>query len=437
MSTLSKLNAKAGIVVPATRRDAEHPGVRTETDCVYDADFWLCYAANLCLTIAFAILFRYADFVSFVGGNEMHLGLIVGVGMFGALAMRTTQGVGIDRYGPRLVWMLSLMGFTLAALAHLLITSVNGPGIYLARILLATSTAGAFGASITYISLRAPPTRIAETIGTIGTSGFIGMGLGPALADRVFSGEGGPEQHVQRMFLWAAAMSMTALVLTAIGTRKPVRLDLQRRPPLWGVLRKYHPGVMLLVSAGTGMTLGLPYTFLRAYAAELDISGIRSFFVVYACVAFTLRVVTRRLPDRIGVRPVITWGLGCGAVSMLLYLCVHSEWSLAIPAVFAGAAHALLFPSVLAGGSRTFPIRYRGIATTLMLAMFDIGSLVGQPTIGAIIRGAGLAGLPSFPTMFTSVSVALCVLIWFYRRKTAATAMTSEAIAGIKAESSS
>jgi predicted MFS family arabinose efflux permease len=256
-------------------------------------------------------------------------------------------------------------------------------------------------------------------IGTIGTSGFIGMGLGPALADLVFSGEGSPEQHVQRMFLWAAAMSTSALVLTLIATRKPVRQDLHRQPPLWGVLRKYHPGVMLLVSAGTGMTLGLPYTFLRAYAAELGIPGIRSFFLVYAIVAFTLRITTRRLPDRIGVRPVISWGLACGAVSMLLYLCVDDEWSLAIPAVFAGATHALLFPSVLAGGSRTFPIRYRGIATTLMLAMFDIGNLVGQPTIGAIIRGTKYMSLPSYPTMFVTISVALCALIWFYRWKTA------------------
>jgi MFS family permease len=419
MSTLSNRNSKAGVAEPATQEGVAQPGLRAETDRVYGADFWLCYLANLCLMIAFAILFRYADFVSYVGGNEMHLGLIVGVGMFGALTMRAIQGVGIDRYGPRLIWSLSLVGFTLSALAHLLITSVDGPGIYMARILLTTSTAGAFGASITYISLRAPPARIAEMIGTIGTSGFIGMGLGPALADFVFSGDGGPEQHIRRMFLWAAAMSTASLVLTLIATRKPVRMDLRRRPPLWGVLRKYHPGVILLVSAGTGMTLGLPYTFLRAYAAELDISGIRSFFLVYASVAFTLRIATRRLPDRIGIRPVITWGLACGAVSMLLYLCVHSEWSLAIPAVFAGAAHALLFPSVLAGGSRTFPIRYRGIATTLMLAMFDVGNLVGQPTIGAIISGAKYLGLPSYPTMFVSVSVFLCALTWFYRWKTA------------------
>jgi MFS family permease len=425
VSTLFQLNPNtdncAGPAEGADRRLLS----QSESPAVYDVGFWMCYAANLCLTIAFAMLFRYADFVSYVGGNEMHLGLVVGVGMVGALAMRAVQGVGIDRYGPRLVWLLSLVGFTASVLLHLLVTRVDGVGIYVARILLTTSTAGAFGASITYISLRVPPTRIAEMIGTLGTSGFIGIALGPTLADLAFSGPGGAEQHVHRMFLWAAAMSSVSFVLTLVATRKPVRVELRRRPSLWGVLRKYHPGVMLLVSAGTGMTLGLPHTFVRAYAAELDFSGIRTFFLVYASVALVVRVATRRLPDRIGVRPVILWGLASAAVSMLSYLCVRGEWSLAIPALLAGTAHALLFPAVMAGGSVTFPVRYRGIATTLMLAMFDVGSLIGQPVVGAIIRGAKRIHLPGYATMFVIISILLWALAGFYCWKSSAQARSS------------
>ena len=43
-------------------------------------------------------LFRYADFVTCLGGSEYELGWIVGVGMLGSIAMRIFQGVGIDRY---------------------------------------------------------------------------------------------------------------------------------------------------------------------------------------------------------------------------------------------------------------------------------------------------------------------------------------------------
>ena len=84
----------------------------------------------------------------------------------------------------------------------------------------------------------------------------------------------------------------------------------------------------------------------------------------------------------------------------------------------AGLAVAPCKRFMLAGGSITFPIRYRGIATTLMLAMFDIGSLVGQPTVGAIIRGASLVHLPGYSTMFVTVSILLWALAGFYRYKT-------------------
>ena len=41
--------------------------------------------------------------------------------------------------------------------------------------------AGVFGASITYISTRAPAHRMAEIIGMLGTSGFVGMVAGTML----------------------------------------------------------------------------------------------------------------------------------------------------------------------------------------------------------------------------------------------------------------
>ena len=62
-------------------------------------------------------------------------------------------------------------------------TTVDGPAIYVLRIIYQSSIAGVFGASITYISRRAPLSRVAEIVGTLGTSGFIGMMSGTTLGD--------------------------------------------------------------------------------------------------------------------------------------------------------------------------------------------------------------------------------------------------------------
>ncbi|MCH8921907.1 MAG: MFS transporter [Planctomycetes bacterium] len=379
----------------------------------YGPTFWLCYLANTLLMVAVSLLFRYADFVTHLGGSELNLGLIVGIGMVGAIAMRVFLGIGIDRYGPRLIWLGSLSLFIISLLAHLAVTRVDGPAVYLVRIALTISLAGAFGASITYISLRAPVGRVAEMIGVLGSSGFVGIAIGPVLGDWVFR-SGTSAQSVSNMFLYAAALTLLSLICTALATRGQVRRPARRRPPTLGLLRRYHPGPLLLVAAAMGIGISLPFTFLRTYAEHLQIEHMRTYFLVYAGVAFAVRIAARRLPDRLGIRPTILTGFASLVMCMLLFLVVRSEWMLAIPAVMGGVAHAFLFPSVVSGGGASFPTRYRGLATTLMLAMFDIGNLLGQPMAGGIVEFSGRLGLPPYPTLWVTMAAGLALVGLYY-----------------------
>lgn len=393
-----------------SRRPTVKPPRPLTSSTAYDAAFWYSYGANTLVMTAISVLFRYADFVSFLGGTEFNLGWIVGIGMVGSLVMRLLQGVGIDQYGPRRVWLWSAALFVICCLAHLTVRSVTGPWIFILRVVFNTSVAGLFGASITYISRRAPTQRLAEVIGTLGTSGFVGMVLGTVLGDWLFNSSLSQSQQLQGMFLLAAALGALSFWMARRATRGQLPPIRRRQQPLGYLVRRYHPGAVLAVGIVMGFGLGLPHTFLRPFAAELGIGRIAWFFTVYATAAFVTRLAMRRLPDRLGSRPTILVGLSCLTVAMLLYLVVQSEWQLAIPALLQGIAHAFLFPSVIAAGSAAFPDRYRGLATTLMLAMFDLGNLVGAPAIGGILRFAGHSGLPRYPTMFICVAVVIGVV---------------------------
>ena len=391
----------------------------------YDLPFWMAYLANTAMMVAVSVLFRYADFVFYLGGAEFELGLIVGVGMLGAISMRVLQGVGIDRYGPRIIWIGSLLLFIISTLGHLTVTEVNGAAIYLARMVMTVGIAGAFGASITYVSLRVPEVRMAEMIGMLGSSGFVGLALGPVLGDYLFMSGESSAVEIRRMFLLSSAMAALSLLFAAAATRGEIRRVKRRRLPMHRLLRRYHPGPLLLVAVAMGIGVGLPHVFLRAYTAELNIPGIRTFFLIYAGTAFGVRVATRRITQQLGIRAVIAMGLGFLSVSMLLYLAVTREALLAIPAVFAGIAHAFLFPAVVAGGSGSFPSRYRGLATTLVLGMFDVGNLLGQPSVGGIVHLAKNADLPAYPTMFICIAAILAfinlVYLWTSRNGRRAT----------------
>ncbi len=395
-------------------RTVSRPKTDDDEPARYGRWFWLTYASNTAVMTAVSLLFRYADFVHALKGTELDLGWIVGVGMFGSLLMRLAQGVGIDRYGPRQVWLWSTALFVVTCVAHLWVERIDTPFVYVLRVVYTVSVAGIFGSSITYVSRSASVARMAETIGLLGTSGFVGMVLGTYLGD-VLCGVGSPDRvHLNRMFLAAAGMGAFSLVLAALATRGQIRPAARRQLPVFWVLRRYHPGSILLVGVAMGFGIGLPGIFLRAFAADLGIPKIAMFFAVYSPMAFGTRLATRRLPSRIGVRPMILAGLGCLVASMLLYLPIRYQWQFVIPAIFLGAAHAMLFPAVMAGGSAQFPVRYRGLSTTLMLAMFDLGNLVGAPLVGAILHGAREIGWPPWTTMFVSVAVLLALIGVYY-----------------------
>ncbi len=381
---------------------------------VFGRAFWCTYVGNTALMIAFSMMYRYADFVRFLGGSEWTLGRIVGVGMVGSVTMRIFQGQGIDRFGARRIWLWSLVGFVISMLAHLSITRDDGPAIYLLRVLYMTSFAGAAGASITSVSRSLPLPRMAEVIGMLGTSGFIGMALGPQLGDLFCGGETITRGDLNAMFGVAALLGTVSFVCAELATRNEQRPRPRKRPHLFWLLRRYHPGFVLLLGAVLGVGLTLPTTFLPTYTRELGILRTGPFFIVYAVTGFVVRLGTRRLPHLIGVRPMILLGLTALAMSMLMYLPVTNEWGLILPGMFAGTAHAVLFPAVTAQGSWAFPNRYRGLGTTVMLGMLDFGILVGAPLVGGLVQVSRANRLPPYPTTFfvLAASVTLCGLIY-------------------------
>jgi MFS family permease len=113
---------------------------------------------------------------------------------------------------------------------------------------------------------------------------------------------------------------------------------------------------------------------------------------------------------------MIVVGLGVLAASQLLLVAVRSEWMFIIPGVAYGIAHAILFPSTVAAGASAFPERYRGLGTTLMLATFDLGLLIGAPAAGLTVHFAGAIGLPSYPSMYACMAATFVLIAGIYGR---------------------
>ncbi|GAB4127962.1 hypothetical protein JCM17478_20060 [Thermopirellula anaerolimosa] len=401
-----------------------------KSDRVYDFSFWCAYASNTLVSIAATLLCRYADFVSFLGGDEFHLGWIVGVGMVGSLVARFAVGRSIDRYGAKTVWVLSTLGIIAACFVHLWITDYRSPWIYAARVTYVLMLATVYSSSLTLMSARAPRGRLAEVIGIFGSAGFAGVILGAPPADWLFSGAVLTRQLMDEMFLIAAVLCASSLPLTwivppGVESRTATALLPANRPgrrrktatePIFATLRRYSPGPLIAIGIVAGAALNIPQTFLPRYVAGFEHNVISSFFVVYALTAIVVRTLVLRKLQQLGLERIIIGGMGLLTLAFLLFLPVREPMGLLLPGFVFGLGHAVLFPAIVGLGSGAFPKRHRGLATTLMLAVLDAGLFLGAPIVGALLRVAEYCGLPRYPAMFFSVAVVLLVADGLYAR---------------------
>ncbi len=380
----------------------------------YDRSFWLAYLGIALMMTGYGLLYRYADFITFLGGSEFHIGWIVGTGMIGSLAMRLFLGVGIDRYGPRLIWTSSLLLVSISCFGHLAVSSYTGWGIYFLRIIFACGMAGIFGSSITFISNRVATNRVAELVGMLGTAGYVGVMTGSQLGDFLCGTAEIQQWQVYGMFVVAGLFSTSAIPFVWLATSGVPRPPRQPQPSMFRLLRHYNPGIIIAVGIITGLGLGLPEVFLRTFAVTLDMPRIALFFTTYAITTIATRVLIRGLSERMALKPMILCGLGCLATSMMSFILVKSYWQLIIPGFCFGITQAMLAPSVIAAANTNFPARFRGLGTTLVLASFDLGYLVGALAAGVILHFSTMAGLPAYTILFATMVIVIIFVAVLY-----------------------
>ncbi|MEZ6058881.1 MAG: MFS transporter [Planctomycetaceae bacterium] len=152
--------------------------------------FVFSYLANLSLVTANAATFIFADWVAWIARHENSQavyheelpGRVVQFGLIAAITARLFLGQAIDRFGVRRVWVVMSLLNVAGCLTFATLQS-TGPMLYTGRILFATGLAGMFTCATFHIQSCVAELRRTEFIALLGSSGFVGMMLGPQLAD--------------------------------------------------------------------------------------------------------------------------------------------------------------------------------------------------------------------------------------------------------------
>lgn len=354
---------------------------------IYNTTFWLAYLANVLIVTAHSLTFRFADYVKFLHGDEDLSGRVMSIAVMAAVFFRFFLGQKIDQSGTRRIWIFSTVVFIASCVLFLSLRSL-GIGLYVSRILFNGSLAGMLSCSIVNIQDLAPANRRTEIIGSLGSSGFIAMILGPWLGDLIFYPfRNDPTNMLPFSLMWGSAgvMAIVYLGIVLLITRDEVKHVHQPTPAGHALLWQYWPGPILWGAVVVGVNFTVVSVFLTRFAQHIGISGLGPFFTSYAITAFLFRVGASGMASRFGRHRVVLVGLLGMAIGQFTFLAVDNEWMLVIPAIFAGFGHALLFPVVISLGSGAFPMKYRGTGTTLVLGFTELGTIISAPILGAAI----------------------------------------------------
>jgi len=359
---------------------------------LYTPAFAALYLANFSLVASFAAFFLFPLFITGHGGNQQDIGIIMGIFALASALCRPWIAEMVDRIGRKRSYTIGCAIMTLMPLFYPMLQgnlSSYYPLLILLRIIHGIGLAICFTAVFTFIVDLIPVERLNEGIGMFGTSGLIGMAVGPLIAEPVLDKFGFPA-----FFMIAAGLAATALLLQApIKDKHHLQPKKSESPSFFTLLKTRKQ----LVCGGMAMLFGFGLaatgSFIAPFAQSRNLGYISLYYLAYSTAAVGVRFIAGKMADRLGENQIIPWGLTLAATGLLLVPLVHGDLLLLVVGFIFGIGHGLLFPALNAMAVRDEPYAVRGKVTGIFTGGIDAGIFCGALILGTIGELAGFTVL--------------------------------------------
>jgi predicted MFS family arabinose efflux permease len=348
--------------------------------------FWYACGVHFTGAMGLAMFILFPLYVRALAGSEWTIGLITGVGYVAAVLARLPLEPLLDRLGRRGV-LVGAGALHVAGCLLFLTTASLGVWLVVVTVIHGIAAGVLFAAYFIYAADIVPAERRAEGTAVFGLAGLLANGLAPALGERVIR-RGGFGAFFLVAAGWAAVSFVMSFRLVEAGRLAGTAARLQRS--IVRVVRDHGLGPIMLTTLTFGVGVTSVFTFLAPFAATLDLGSVGGFFACYAGAAALVRTVGGRLPDAIGLRRVLLPALALLGTG-LFGLIGAGRHPAVLPAAGAacGAAHGYIFPILNALAVARAPREAWGAVVSLYTAMFDLGSVIGAPVLGAIALALG------------------------------------------------
>jgi MFS family permease len=357
--------------------------------------FVLVSAANMANGLSFNLFLHLPGYLTDLGASEVEIGLIIGVAAIASILIRPIVGMVMDTRGRRSV---IIAGNVLSAIAVLLYLTVDaiGPWVYAVRVIHGLSEAILFSALFTYGADVVPPSRLTEGLALFGTSGLLPIALGGLIGDVVLGFSG-----FRLLFLVALGFAVLSLVLSLPLPEPQLDGGGPRRRGFLSAVLQANLAPLWWMTGVFAFSLTAYFTFLKTFVDEAGIGSLGLFFSTYVAMAIGVRLTLAWLPERIGEERVMFPSISLLVGGLVVLSVAGSAAHIAIAGLMCGVGHGFGFPILYGFVIRRAVVRDRGSAVAIFTSLFDVGTLVGGPILGAVIAMAG------YPAMFLVAAAAM------------------------------
>lgn len=367
--------------------------------------FLITALANLLLFFSFQMLIpTIPTHLSQLGGDNVQVGLVIGIFTISSLLTRPFAGRALDLLGRKHVLLvgLAICAFTIAGYSYIAAVTL----ILAARFVhgigwgLSTTSLG------TVIADIIPPERRGEGMGYYGLSNTFAMAVGPLTGLWIMQSYG---------FTFVLLISTILAILSLFSslfitypkpqqsTMPPERLRFVDR--LWE-RTALLPSALLLCTA---ICYGGIVTFITLFGIEAGIANVGLFFLCNASMVLLVRPITGVLFDRKGPEWVLLPGAIFTIAGLWLLSYAHSNVSLAIAALCYGVGFGSIQPALQAWTiTRSSPSR-RGAANGTFFSANDLGIGLGAMVLGAMANWSG-----SYALMYRYSTSLIIVFLLIY-----------------------
>jgi MFS family permease len=351
-------------------------------DTLFRPAFGLIWLYSLLTTLAWAATLPVLPlFVQGpLEGGDVAVGVVMSASLLLAAVAQPFLGRLADRRGRRVLLIGGPLVFGAFVASFSIVDSPQA--LFLLNTGAGLGNAAFVVGAVTVVNDLAPESRRGEAYNVYSLSSWVALGLGPVIGDlvlRTYSFEA-----VWMVCVGLSLVSAAAALLVAETRRLP---DVpEQRSRLVFSRSAAIPGLVLALELFGFAAL---FVFSPLYARELGMEGAGLVLLVNAAVLVAMRVLGRKLPDRLGAYRSATAGVSLAALGIALPAIFASPAGLYAGAALFGSGHALLYPALFLLAVGRAPEHERSTAVGSLKACEAIGFAAGASLLGVVASVGG------------------------------------------------